>query len=46
MFIGETSEKTNWRLTEARQVGLVGVLVLIYERARFADSDNEDVVEE
>jgi dihydrofolate reductase len=31
---GETSEKTDWRLTEAKPVGPEGVLVLIYERAR------------
>jgi hypothetical protein len=31
---GETSDKTAWRLTEAKPVGPEGVLVLIYERAR------------
>jgi dihydrofolate reductase len=31
---GETSEKTDWRLTEAKPVGPEGVLVLIYERAK------------
>jgi hypothetical protein len=31
---GETSDKTDWRLTEAKPVGPEGVLVLIYERAR------------
>jgi dihydrofolate reductase len=30
---GETTEKTDWRLTEAKPVGPDGVLVLIYERA-------------
>ena len=30
----ETSEKSDWRLTEAKPVGPDGVLVLIYERAR------------
>jgi len=30
----ETSDKTAWRLTEAKPVGPDGVLVLIYERAR------------
>jgi dihydrofolate reductase len=33
-LFGETSEKSNWRLTEAKPVGPDGVLVLIYERAR------------
>jgi dihydrofolate reductase len=33
-LFGETSEKTNWRLTEAKPVGPDGVLVLVYERAR------------
>jgi dihydrofolate reductase len=33
-LFGETSEKSDWRLTEARPVGPEGVLVLIYERAR------------
>jgi dihydrofolate reductase len=33
-LFGETSEKSDWRLTEARRVGPDGVLVLIYERAR------------
>ena len=33
-LFGETSEKTDWRLTEAKPVGPDGVLVLIYERAR------------
>ena len=31
---GETSEKRDWRLTEAKPVGPDGVLVLVYERAR------------
>jgi dihydrofolate reductase len=31
---GETSEKKDWRLTEAKPVGPDGVLVLIYERAK------------
>jgi dihydrofolate reductase len=33
-LFGETSEKSDWRLTVARPVGPDGVLVLIYERAR------------
>jgi dihydrofolate reductase len=33
-LFGETSEKSDWRLTEARPVGPDGVLVLIYERAK------------
>jgi dihydrofolate reductase len=33
-LFGETSDKTDWRLTEARPVGPDGVLVLVYERAR------------
>jgi dihydrofolate reductase len=33
-LFGETSEKSEWRLTEAKPVGPDGVLVLIYERAR------------
>lgn len=33
-LFGETSEKSEWRLTEAQPVGPDGVLVLIYERAR------------
>jgi dihydrofolate reductase len=33
-LFGETSEKSDWRLTEATPVGPDGVLVLIYERAR------------
>jgi len=33
-LFGETSEKLDWRLTEAKPVGPDGVLVLIYERAR------------
>ena len=33
-LFGETSEKTDWRLTESKTVGPDGVLVLIYERAR------------
>jgi dihydrofolate reductase len=33
-LFGETSDKSEWRLTEARPVGPDGVLVLIYERAR------------
>jgi dihydrofolate reductase len=31
---GDTTEKTEWRLTEAKPVGPAGVLVLVYERAR------------
>jgi dihydrofolate reductase len=31
---GETSEKTDWHLTEAKPVGPDGVLVLIYQRRR------------
>jgi dihydrofolate reductase len=33
-LFGETTEKTDWRLTEARPVGPDGVLVLVYERRR------------
>ena len=33
-LFGETSDKSDWRLTEARPVGADGVLVLVYERAR------------
>jgi dihydrofolate reductase len=33
-LFGETSDKTDWRLTDARPVGPDGVLVLVYERAR------------
>jgi dihydrofolate reductase len=33
-LFGETSEKSDWRLTEAKPVGPDGVLVLVYERAR------------
>jgi dihydrofolate reductase len=33
-LFGETSERSNWRLVEARPVGPDGVLVLVYERAR------------
>jgi dihydrofolate reductase len=33
-LFGETGEKSDWRLTEAKPVGPDGVLVLIYERAR------------
>ncbi len=33
-LFGGTTEKTDWRLTEAKPVGPDGVLVLIYERAR------------
>ena len=33
-LFGETSERIDWRLTEAKPVGPDGVLVLIYERAR------------
>jgi dihydrofolate reductase len=33
-LFGETSEKSDWRLTESRPVGPDGVLVLTYERAR------------
>jgi dihydrofolate reductase len=32
-LFGETREKSDWRLTEARPVGPDGVLVLVYERA-------------
>ncbi len=46
MFIGEASERTNWRRMEARPAGPVGLLVLIYERAQVADSDKAGVVEE
>ena len=33
-LFGELSEKTDWRLSEAKPVGPEGVLVLVYERAR------------
>ena len=33
-LFGATTEKMDWRLTEAKPVGPDGVLVLIYERAR------------
>jgi dihydrofolate reductase len=33
-LFGETSDKTDWRLTESTPVGPDGVLVLVYERAR------------
>ena len=33
-LFGESSERSDWRLTEAKPVGPDGVLVLIYERAR------------
>jgi dihydrofolate reductase len=33
-LFGETSEKSDWRLTESKPVGPDGVLVLIYERIR------------
>jgi dihydrofolate reductase len=33
-LFGETSDKSDWRLTEAKPVGPDGVLVLVYERAR------------
>jgi dihydrofolate reductase len=33
-MFGETSEKSDWRLTETKPVGPDGVLVLIYERAK------------
>ena len=33
-LFGESSEKSDWRLTKANPVGPDGVLVLIYERAR------------
>ena len=33
-LFGATTEKTDWRLTDAKPVGRDGVLVLIYERAR------------
>jgi dihydrofolate reductase len=32
-LFGETSDKSNWKLTEAKPVGPDGVLVLIYQRA-------------
>src|SRR5687767_8595382 len=32
--VDATTEKTDWRLTEAKPVGPDGVLVLIYKRAR------------
>ena len=32
-LFGETSEKSNWRLADARPVGPDGVLVLVYQRA-------------
>ena len=31
---GDTSDKTGWKLAEAKPVGPEGVLVLVYERAR------------
>jgi dihydrofolate reductase len=33
-LFGETSEKTGWRLVEAKPVGPDGVVVLVYERGR------------
>jgi dihydrofolate reductase len=33
-LFGETSDKTDWLLTESKPVGPDGVLVLTYERAR------------
>jgi dihydrofolate reductase len=33
-LFGETTEKTDWRLTEVKPVGPDGVIVLIYERGR------------
>jgi dihydrofolate reductase len=33
-LFGETSDKSDWRLTEAKPVGPEGVVVLVYERAR------------
>jgi dihydrofolate reductase len=33
-LFGDTTDKTDWRLVEARPVGPEGVLVLVYERAR------------
>jgi hypothetical protein len=33
-LFGATTEKTDWRLTEAKPVGPDGVLVAIYERTR------------
>lgn len=33
-LFAETSDKSDWRLTEARPVGPDGVLVLVYERVR------------
>jgi dihydrofolate reductase len=33
-LFGETTEKTDWRLTDAKPVGPDGVFVLVYERAR------------
>ena len=38
-LFGETSDKTDWRLTEARPVGPDGVLVLVYERRRGENGD-------
>jgi dihydrofolate reductase len=32
-LFGDTSDKSNWKLTETKQVGPDGVLVLIYQRA-------------
>ena len=32
-LFGDTSDKSNWKLTEAKPVGPDGVLVLIYQRA-------------
>ena len=33
-LFGETSDRSDWRLSEAKPVGPDGVLVLVYERAR------------
>ena len=33
-LFGETTDKSDWRLTEAKPVGPEGVVVLVYERAR------------
>jgi hypothetical protein len=33
-LFGETTDKTDWRLGEAKPVGPDGVFVLVYERAR------------
>jgi dihydrofolate reductase len=33
-LFGETSDKSDWRLTDAKPVGPEGVVVVVYERAR------------